>query len=101
MTKNNGNLIIRHDQSHQMFVSKVRGGAARLSYSQPKDHVLEFLETYVPKPSREKGIATTMVEHAFGYARRRHCEVIPTCSFVRHFLETNNEYEDLIAGKSN
>jgi len=94
------NLIIKHDMDHQMFISKVLGGAARLSYAQPHDHVLEFVETYVPKASRDKGVATSLVEYAFSYAQERDFVVIPTCSFVRHFLKVNDGYEDLMAGKS-
>jgi uncharacterized protein len=67
-----------------------------LSYKEHEPGVLDFKSTLVPAHLRHKGLGTEFVRQALDWARQQGIKVIPSCSFVKDFLERNPEYQDLI-----
>ena len=94
-------IEVAHDPVHHRFVAVVEGREAHLSYQPAGAGVLDYESTFVPEQLRDRGIASTIVREALDYARQGHYRVIPSCWFVRGFVERHPEYQDLIAGSGN
>ncbi len=88
-------LNIKTDSKLQMFYVNVEGGSAYIKYAQPQDNVLDIKETFVPEPSRDKGVATELVSFAMDYAKSKNYKVTPTCPFVQSFVDDNPRYKDM------
>jgi predicted GNAT family acetyltransferase len=68
-----------------------------LNYRMLGDHVVDLHSTLVPPHLRGRGLGTGMAKEALEWARREGYRVVPTCPFVRDFLERNPEYQDVLA----
>jgi predicted GNAT family acetyltransferase len=88
-------LEIHHDENGSRFVATVDGHDAYVAYMPVDDQTLEYLRTYVPQELRGQGVAGKLVAQALDYAREHGYRVIPTCSYVRGYIERNPEYQDL------
>ncbi|MFB3056602.1 MAG: GNAT family N-acetyltransferase [Ignavibacteriaceae bacterium] len=89
-------IEVKHDKENNRFVADVEGHKAYLSYNIINDKI-DFSSTYTPPEYRGKGIAKIVVEYAFNYAKENKFKVIPTCSYVRAFVEREDNYKDLLA----
>ena len=58
--------------------------------------VIEYNHTIVPKALGGRGIGTELVKYGLAYARVKHLQVKPTCSFVAAFIEKNPVFQDLL-----
>jgi predicted GNAT family acetyltransferase len=58
--------------------------------------VLELIHTEVPEPLSGRGIASRLAHAALVYARENGLRVIPTCPFVRSYLERHPEFQELV-----
>jgi predicted GNAT family acetyltransferase len=59
--------------------------------------VLTFYHTEVPPQLRERGIASRLVHDALEQVRAEGLKIVPHCDFVRHYIRTHPEFQDLIA----
>ncbi len=89
-------IEVKHDKENERFVAEVEGQKAYLSYNILNDKI-DFSSTFTPPELRGNGIAKIIVEYAFNYAKANKLKVIPTCSYVRAFVERNDNYKDLLA----
>ena len=69
---------------------------ATLEYSE-EDGVIDLLFVQVPPPLRHRGLASELARAALEHARAHQLQVIPSCSFVRWYLDQHPEYEPLTA----
>lgn len=88
-------MDIRREEDR--FVAALDEGEATLEYSWKDDRTLDYESTFVPEEAREDGVGEELVTHALDWARNEGYRVIPSCSFVRHVIEENPEYESLTA----
>jgi predicted GNAT family acetyltransferase len=51
----------------------------------------------VPRQLRERGIASRLVHDALEQVRAEGLKIVPRCDFVRHYLDTHPEFQDLLA----
>ncbi|HUP01452.1 MAG TPA: GNAT family N-acetyltransferase [Gemmatimonadota bacterium] len=89
-------MEFQHDETKGRFTVESGHGEARLEYAKAADGVLDYRSTFVPEEDRERGVGEKLVLHALDYAREEDLRVIPTCPFVRHVIEQNPEYRDLV-----
>ncbi len=59
--------------------------------------VLILYHTEVPRALRERGIASKLVHAALEQVRAEGLKVVPRCGFVRHYIDTHPEFQDLVA----
>jgi predicted GNAT family acetyltransferase len=59
--------------------------------------VLTFFHTEVPPRLREQGIASRLVHDALEQVRAEGLKIVPDCDFVRHYIDTHPEFQDLVA----
>jgi uncharacterized protein len=90
-------IDVRHDAAAGRFSAVVEGQEAYLLYHAAGPETLDFESTFVPVPLRQRGIASALVRQALDYARARRAGVVPSCWFVRRFVERHPEYRDLVA----
>lgn len=89
--------IVEHDKEHRQFTVQLEGKIAALRYRiLPNRDVWELYSTFVPPQFRGRSIGLVLVEHALNYAKKHHLQIIPSCPFVRHFINMNPEYEKLV-----
>ena len=90
------NLEIQHNKEKRRFFTFVEGREAYLTYENDGENILIFGHTYVPFSLRGQNIAAKIVGYALDYARDNNFKVIPSCSYVRAFIEKNKQFSDLV-----
>ncbi|MFZ0454729.1 MAG: GNAT family N-acetyltransferase [Ignavibacteriaceae bacterium] len=89
-------LEIQHNKDKKRFFTFVDGREAYLTYENDSNNVLNFNHTYVPFNLRGRNIAAKVVGHALEYVRENNLKVIPSCSYVRAFIEKNKQFSSLV-----
>ena len=87
---------VLHDPALRKFGAMVEGEEARLSYYPAGEGVLDYASTFVPERLRGRGIASAVVREALEYARERGYRVIPSCWFVKGYIERHPEYAGVV-----
>lgn len=77
---------VRHDRASSRFEAELEGEPAVLTYRRTDDRI-DLLHTGVPEPFRGRGIGKRLVRAALEHARAERLEVVPSCPFVRAYLE--------------
>lgn len=85
-----------HDETNQKFYIKHPDDESYLKYNLENNNTIDFLSTFVPHKYRNKGLASKIVIEGLNYARNRNLKVIPTCSFTRDLIASNDEFKDLL-----
>ena len=86
---------VRHDESARQFEMPVSGGLAVLTYSREDDRI-DLLHTMVPEQDEGSGHGSALVKAAFDYARGAKLKVVPTCPFVKAYLDRNPDQRDIV-----
>jgi len=87
---------IKHDTEQNRFVSYVDCYEAVVEYTL-KDSVIDLYRTFTPHHLRGKGVAGKIVKYALEHARENNLRVIPTCSYVKGYIERHENYKELLA----
>lgn len=88
--------MIIHAKEQHRFIRKCGKYEAVLMYAK-RGKILDFYHIYTPDPHRGGIISTSMLKHAFGYARANGYHVVPSCPYIAGaFLERFPEYRDLV-----
>jgi len=92
-------LAIQHDETAHRFHAMVDGQRCVLVYSLggPGGTVMTIDHTGVPEAVGGRGIASALVEAAFGLARQRGWKVNPACSYSAVWAGRHPEVADLLA----
>lgn len=77
------------------FELEEEGGTAFVTYLL-EGETITFTHTIVPEDLEGRGVGSKLVKGALDDARERGLKVVPACSFVRHYIETHEEYRDLL-----
>ena len=81
---------ILHNTSTNRFETIEDGITGYVEY-EPYNGGFDITHTIVPKPIGGRGIAADLVKEALEYAKENGFKVIPTCSYVRVYLERYKE----------
>jgi len=87
---------IKHDTEQNRFVSYVEGCEAVAEYTL-KDSVIDLYRTFTSPELRGKGIAGKLVKFALEHAKENNLKVIPTCSYVKGYIERHENYKELLS----
>ncbi|MEO8232982.1 MAG: GNAT family N-acetyltransferase [Ignavibacteriota bacterium] len=82
---------ITNDKQGSRFVMNVDGNEVYLLYAEDKE-TIDLYSTFTPQQFRRQGLAEKVVRFAFEYAKEKNLKVIPTCWYVRKFLEKHPEF---------
>jgi predicted GNAT family acetyltransferase len=74
-------------------------GKAVLKFALDGD-VIDLEHTSVPDALKGGGYGSALARAALDHARQNQLKVVPTCKFVRAFMQRHKEYDDLRATKT-
>jgi predicted GNAT family acetyltransferase len=86
-----------HDTRDLRFRIELAAGTAELAYVPLSDSVLDLYSTWVPPEARGRRVADRLVRAALAHARERGLRVVPSCWYVRRWMEAHPEHADLLA----
>ena len=86
---------VLNDLQGSRFVLDVNGQKVYVLYAEDKE-TIDLYSTYTPPQLRGQGLAEKVVLAAFEYAKEKNLKVIPSCRYVRKFLEKHPEFENLV-----
>jgi uncharacterized protein len=89
---------VTHDPTTGRFEIRNEKGTALLTYRH-RGADLDLIHTEVPPALEGRGYASTLATAALEYARREGMKIIPTCPYVKAFLERHREYAELVADR--
>lgn len=89
-------LNVLHDKKNQKFYVKIENKESSLLYNIINEHTLDFLSTFVPIEQRGQSIAAKITDVALQYAKDNNYKVIPTCPFIKHYIDTHPNYRNLV-----
>ena len=89
-------ISVENDEKGRQFHAEVDGHRAHLDYVRHPDGTLDLIHTEVDPALRGKGVGEAVVRFAFDAARSGGFKLIPTCPFVKKFVERHPEYADLV-----
>ena len=89
---------VTDNAAEHRFELDEEGGTAFVTYLIEGDSIT-FAHTIVAEELEGRGLGTRLVQGALDEARERGLQVIPACSFVRHFIDTHKEYQDLVRSR--
>jgi uncharacterized protein len=87
---------VKLDEKAKKLKKTVDGEEAYLEYEMKDKNIIDFVSTYVPKNSRNEGVAGEIAEAAFDYAERNSFLVIPTCKYVKAYLQKHEELKKMV-----
>lgn len=82
--------IITHNTSNNRFETVIDGITAYVEYEKFPGG-LDLVHTIVPKPIGGKGVAADLVKHALDYAAQNGLKIIPTCSYIRVYVDRHKD----------
>lgn len=86
---------IKHVNSLNRFELDVEGHIAHIDYVL-NDSIINFTHTWVPKELEGKGIGSALTKHALEYARINSLKVIPSCPFVKVYIDRHPDFLPLL-----
>lgn len=86
-----------NNEAESRYELATADGTAIAAY-QMQGGTIAFTHTEVPEELEGQGIGGELVKAALDDVRRRGLAVLPQCSFVRHYVETHPDVQDLVAG---
>lgn len=89
-------IDIKHDEVNKRFYVEINGNTSELTYKKVDDKTLDYHHTFVPEALRNQGLAAKITKYALAYARNNHYYVIPSCPYVKAYIEQHPDYANLV-----
>lgn len=87
---------VTNNSAAGQFEIRSAAGLAVLRYTHAGD-ALDLVHTEVPAALEGQGYGKALVEAALDYARREHVRIIPSCPFVKQYIERHPAAASLVA----
>ncbi|MFA6769754.1 MAG: GNAT family N-acetyltransferase [Bacteroidales bacterium] len=81
---------ITHNLNIKRFETIVDGITAYVEYKNYPGG-LDLVHTIVPKAIGSRGVAAKLVKHVLDYAASNNLKIIPTCSYIRIYVDRHKE----------
>lgn len=91
MTQTTSPNHVEHDPVQKKFYIALPAGECVLNYRIVDEKTLDYYHTFVPPILRGHGLAAIIVQHALDYAKDNGFEVIPSCPYVKSYLEAHRK----------
>lgn len=93
-------MDIKHDKENHRFFIEQGNEIAELNYKELDPATLDYHSTFVPKALRHKGIGGELVQSALNYALAHHMQVVPSCPFVKNYIEKHPRFHNVLKSKN-
>ena len=91
-------LDVTHDEEGSRYVLRRDGEHIGVIDYRLRDGALVMHHTEIRPDARGQGLGAVLVRGALDDVRDRGATVVPTCWFVREFIEGHPEYGTVLAG---
>jgi predicted GNAT family acetyltransferase len=81
------------------FELEVRDVTVFIELDKIEPNILDLLHSKVPKSHSGQGLGSVLVKGALNYCRENGLIVIPTCPFIKSYMDENPQWNDLIANQ--
>ena len=88
-------MDVRNNERFHRFEIEGGGDVAFLTY-RIDDGAIELIHAEVPQSLSGRGIAGSLAEAAFDFARSQHLQVVVICPYVARWLERHPEHGDVV-----
>jgi hypothetical protein len=88
--------VVTNNKQENRFELEAGGHTALAAY-RLGDGTISFTHTEVPEELEGQGIGSRLIKGALDEVRQEGLKVEPLCSFVRHYIESHPEEQDLLA----
>ena len=88
-------MEVTHNEARHRFEAGSFPHLATVNYKVQGKSV-ELVHTEVPSEYQGQGLAGKLARAALDWARAQGMKVIPSCSFIRGYIEKHPEYADLV-----
>jgi predicted GNAT family acetyltransferase len=89
-------MNIIHDPNRQIFFVDINGEICKLGYRKIDHQTLDYRSTFTPNALRGQGIAGKITAVALEYAQKNNYLIIPSCPYIKNYIETHPEYSGLV-----
>ncbi len=89
---------VEHHADRHRYEILVGDEVAGYAEYRPGAGTRDFDHTVTLPQFRGRGLAAVLVRDALDDTRAAGLSIVPSCSYVRHFVDTNPDYQDLVAG---
>ena len=87
---------VKLNNEKNRFELDVEGSIALIEFEKLEPNILDLIHTEVPEALSGKGVASKLVLGALNYIRSNNLKLIPSCSFVKSYMDKHPEWNDLI-----
>lgn len=88
---------IEHKPDTHEFVALIEGKPATLRYHiMPGEKTLDYYSIFAPPELRGRHIGDDIVQFALEYAIENGYSIIPSCPFVKLYIDRHPEYQNVI-----
>jgi len=91
-------VVVADDPDRSEFVATIDGREVGVLAYERGDGVIDLQHTVVDPAAGGRGVGSALVRDALDRARTEGIRIIPTCPFVKKFLEGHPGEQDLVAG---
>jgi len=92
-------ILIQHNKENsggRFFINKDNKDVAEMTWFTSKDGKMVINHTEVMDELKGQGIGKKLVLSGIDFARENSLKIIPVCSYAKHFIERNPEYQDVL-----
>jgi predicted GNAT family acetyltransferase len=90
-------IEVKHDEGAGKYYAVFDGFESVCEYGPAGEGRLNFFHTYVPPELRGRGVADELVRHALDDVLARGLKVVPSCWFVRVYIDRHEKYRAVLA----
>jgi predicted GNAT family acetyltransferase len=90
-------LEVRDNPAKQRYEVEADGELAGFITYRERPNAIELVHTQVEDAFEGKGVGSKLVQRTLDDIRARGLALVPTCPFVKAFVERHPEYQDLVA----
>lgn len=92
-------IVVTNNEDEGQFEAEVHGATAVAEYARAGDRIT-FTHTEVPEAYRGQGIGEKLVRTTLEEARAEDLTVRPLCPFVKSYIQSHPEFQDLVSKTS-
>ena len=91
-------VLVNSEKSR--FELDVNGTLAVIEFEKIEPNILDLIHTLVPEELGGKGVGSKLVSGALQYCKDNNLLIIPSCSFVKSYIDKHPEWKELVAPKN-
>jgi uncharacterized protein len=88
-------MDVQHSAPDQSFTISLDGHIGELTYSTPRDGVIDFQHTWVDEALRGRHVGDVLAAAGLAFARAERLRFRTTCPFMAAYVKRHPEWENM------